>query len=87
MTGVLLNASNTIDIPLKVNGDHSHRTVLDFSEGKPTQTDIVRIKTYQIFTLVKAYPKTGYQHQIRTHLQHGGHQIINEILYDLKHRQ
>lgn len=81
VTGALPNDSMNIDIPLKVNGDRRHRTVPDFSEGKTAQTDIERIKTYQFFTLVKAYPKTGYPHQIRAHLQHVGHPIINDILY------
>jgi len=81
VTGVLPYSTFTINIPLKVNGDRRHRTIPDAFKGKPAQTDVSLIKAFRFFSLVKAYPKTGYLHQIRAHLKHAGYPVVNDILY------
>lgn len=35
------------------------------------------------FSVVKCFPKTGRQHQIRVHLEHSGHPIVGDKLYGL----
>lgn len=35
------------------------------------------------FSLVRCYPKTGRQHQIRLHLEHAGHPIVGDKLYGI----
>lgn len=49
--------------------------------GKPSETRITVIKTYDKVTLVQAFPLTGRRHQIRVHLYHGGFPIIGDDLY------
>lgn len=73
----------TIDLPLKVNGDRQHRTVIDFENGKPAQTTIKILKTRSNFSIVSAQPKTGYTHQIRAHLSATGNPIVGDSLYPL----
>jgi 23S rRNA pseudouridine1911/1915/1917 synthase len=35
------------------------------------------------FSLVRCFPKTGRQHQIRLHLEHAGHPIVGDKLYGI----
>lgn len=71
----------TIDAPLRINGDRSHRTVVDYKKGKNSQTEIDINGTYLKFAYISAKPRTGYTHQIRAHLSHIGHPIIGDVLY------
>lgn len=68
--------------PLRVNGDRQHRTIIDFREGKPAQTDfeILQAFDHAIF-FVLAIPHSGYTHQIRAHLSSLNGYILNDPLY------
>ena len=70
-----------IDLPLRINGDRKHRTVVDVINGKPANTLISIIETYQNNALVMAKPFTGYTHQIRSHLSFSGYTILGDKLY------
>jgi RluA family pseudouridine synthase len=71
-----------IDLPLKVDGDRKHRTVVSEKEGKPARTDCFLLEQFcPEFSLLAALPYTGYTHQIRTHLARIGFPILGDRLY------
>ncbi len=72
------------DLPLKVDGDRNHRTVIDRLAGKPAQTKFRVIKSSGDFSLIEACPLTGYTHQIRAHLLDTGFPILADPLYLLR---
>jgi RluA family pseudouridine synthase len=71
----------SITLPLRVNGDRRHRTVIDHQTGKPAETDAAVLQRLGVFTLVSALPHTGYTHQIRTHLAAMALPILDDPLY------
>lgn len=70
-----------IHLPLRVNGDCRHRTVIDHQNGKPADTDARVLQTFAGMALLAAFPHTGYTHQIRAHLAALDLPILNDPLY------
>jgi tRNA pseudouridine32 synthase / 23S rRNA pseudouridine746 synthase len=70
-----------IQLPLRVNGDRKHRTVVDVQNGKPASTHIKVIERFQNCCFVEARPRSGYTHQIRAHLLSAGCPIVGDKLY------
>jgi tRNA pseudouridine32 synthase/23S rRNA pseudouridine746 synthase len=71
-----------LDQPLKVDGDHKHRTVVSLKAGKPAVTECALVEHLdQNYALVTAHPKSGYTHQIRAHLAAERFPILNDVLY------
>jgi RluA family pseudouridine synthase len=89
----------TIDYPLIVNGDRSHRTIALLPEevhkhdraeqksalAKPAQTNLRLLRRSGGYSLVEAQPLTGYTHQIRAHLAALGLPILADPLYRSLH--
>ena len=74
-----------IDLPLRINGDRSHRTIIDFKDGKPASTKITVIQRFSTgYSLLSAQPQTGYTHQIRAHLAACDLPILGDPLYQAK---
>ncbi|HWQ04768.1 MAG TPA: RluA family pseudouridine synthase [Longilinea sp.] len=74
-----------IELPLRINGDRSHRTIVDIEYGKPAKTGITVIKRFPGgYCLLSAVPGTGYTHQIRAHLAACSLPIIGDPLYQAK---
>ncbi len=73
--------SITINSPLKINGDRSHRTVVAHSGGKPAVTHVKVMEVFSRSALLCISPRTGYTHQIRAHLSSIGYPILNDCLY------
>ena len=71
----------SIALPLKIDGDRRHRTIVDHQSGKPAQTEAHVLKRLGLFSLVAAFPATGYTHQIRAHLSSLGFSILGDRLY------
>jgi len=69
------------EMPLLVNGDRRHRTVISPGRGKPARTGLLVLQRGRLYTLVEAHPFTGYTHQIRAHLSALGIPILSDPLY------
>ena len=67
--------------PLRVNVGHSHRTVVDHSHGKPSETHFKVLKRYGIAALLEAVPASGRTHQVRVHAYALGHPLLGDTLY------
>lgn len=78
-----LPPSIRMDRPLKVNGDRRHRTVVDFDSGKPAVTEFFLLEQFQSAAFVKAFPQSGYTHQIRAHALAAGFPLLGDNLYRL----
>jgi RluA family pseudouridine synthase len=69
-----------VNLPLRVNGDRRHRTVIDTPNGSPAATSLKLLARFApvqteessgtpaAICLIAAYPHSGYTHQIRAHL-------------------
>ena len=68
-------------IDLIVNGDKDHRTIYCAEGGRKAETKIRVLDKNGNFSLLLAYPKTGYTHQIRAHLAMIGLPILGDQLY------
>jgi RluA family pseudouridine synthase len=71
----------TVILPLRPNGDRSHRTVVDHITGKPALTHLKVLERFPDYCLVEAAPETGRTHQIRVHLSSIGLDIVGDKLY------
>jgi RluA family pseudouridine synthase len=67
--------------PLRVNVGHSHRTVVDHSHGKPSETHFKVLKRYGTAALLEAVPASGRTHQVRVHAYALGHALLGDTLY------
>jgi len=74
----------TVDLPLRPNGDRHHRTVVDPRHGKPAITHLKVLERMGGYCLVEALPETGRTHQIRAHLGACGLSIVGDKLYEVK---
>ena len=71
-----------VNLPLRVNGDRRHRTIVDHALGKPAQTHFQILQRYHDkVALIEAFPSTGYTHQIRAHACSCGLWILKDRLY------
>jgi RluA family pseudouridine synthase len=80
-TGVPVWQDQTINLPLRVDGDRRHRTILDPVNGKPARTEARLLRSMKIYCLIEARPFTGYTHQIRAHLALVGLPLLGDPLY------
>lgn len=67
--------------PLRQNSGHSHRTVIDWKNGKISSTLFKVVITSNEYTLVEANPYTGRTHQIRAHAESLKHPILADSMY------
>lgn len=74
----------TAALPLRVNGDRRHRTIVDPIRGKPACTELQVLDRWKEVSLIVAIPLTGYTHQIRAHLSAEGFPILADPLYQAK---
>lgn len=79
--GIMENDGGTIDLPIGREEEKSIRkTVVD--DGQDALTTYKVIERYKEASLVEVQIHTGRSHQIRVHLNHIGHPIIGDTLYN-----
>lgn len=78
-------AKKHIDLnnPIAKNRHEANKMIV-YRQGKPAHTHIETLGFKQGKSLVKANITTGRRHQIRVHLAHNGHPIVNDSLYSNK---
>jgi 23S rRNA pseudouridine1911/1915/1917 synthase len=69
------------DLPLRMDGDREHRTIVDRGHGKPALTEFKVLGICGNLAVLEAFPHTGRTHQIRAHLSALGHSIVCDPLY------
>lgn len=74
-------SEKTVDLKLMPDGDAKHRTVVNKTHGKPSETDFINLGKVGPFSWIEARPHTGRTHQIRAHLQALGFSIVCDPLY------
>lgn len=67
--------------PLRVNVGHSHRTVVDHSHGKPSETNFKVLRRFGSGALLEAVPATGRTHQVRVHAYALGYPLLGDAFY------
>ncbi len=79
----LMEGSGHIDLPLRTDWENRPYQIVDFTQGRPAQTDyeVIGINLQRHTSLVRLYPKTGRSHQLRVHLKELGHPILGDHLY------
>jgi tRNA pseudouridine65 synthase len=50
-------------------------------ERKPAQTSVLRLGTFERYSLVEARPHTGRAHQVRRHLKHLSHPVLGDTRF------
>lgn len=77
--GVLQVDHKSIVLPLSVTKKGLAK--IDMKEGKPAETVITTVKTWQHYTLVECKPISGRLHQIRIHLSSQNFPIVSDTQY------
>ncbi|MBH42524.1 MAG: RNA pseudouridine synthase [Chloroflexi bacterium] len=60
---------------------HNRKRMAVVESGRTAETSYKVMQTYNGYSLVEAYPKTGRTHQIRVHFSSIGHPITGDKLY------
>ncbi|QCD43846.1 RluA family pseudouridine synthase [Campylobacter mucosalis] len=78
-----------VDLAMDLADDYDDiKTRMKICEnGKRAVTNFKVLERFSNITLLRCYPITGRQHQIRLHLFHVGHKILGEPLYGLNKTQ
>ncbi len=72
-----------VDVPIgpdPSSGKEHRRIAFDGAKDK-ARTRFVRLFSFGGYSLMKALPYTGRQHQIRVHLKHAGYPIVGDKIY------
>jgi RluA family pseudouridine synthase len=69
-------------LPLLINADRRHRTIVDLENGKPAMTNFEPLHFLgNNSSQLNVMPETGYTHQIRIHCLSLGFPILGDPLY------
>lgn len=85
--GELKDEQGIINLPILADDKSPVRIKMmagkrDDSIGSPSLTEYKVIKRFPGFTMLKARPKTGRQHQIRVHFSAIGHPLLGDKIYN-----
>ena len=79
--GKMDGENGMIDLPLICDWPNRPKQMVDFENGKPSQTKWQVIEERGNETLLKLTPLTGRSHQLRVHLKELGHPILGDRFY------
>lgn len=79
--GIITEDSGFIDLPIRCDWENRPRQIVDFEQGKSSQTEWEVVKREKHTTLVRLTPLTGRTHQLRVHMQQLGHPIVGDEFY------
>ena len=79
--GKMLEKSGTVETYHGRDPNNRLRFSADVRNGRKAVTHFSVIGEYQYFSLIKVNLETGRTHQIRMHMSHIGHPIVNDALY------
>lgn len=79
--GIIGEDSGLIDLPIRCDWENRPRQIVDFEQGKSSQTQWKVLKREKQTTLVELTPLTGRTHQLRVHMQQLGHPIVGDDFY------
>jgi RluA family pseudouridine synthase len=71
----------TCTLPLVVDGDKQHRTIIDRYQGKKALTYATVLGGAGNYSILEVKPETGRTHQIRVHLASLGHPVVCDPIY------
>lgn len=78
--GVIKDDFGVINLPMGRHPKQPHKMAV-VEDGKPSITEFNVLKRFKEHTYLELDLKTGRTHQIRVHLSHIGHPIMNDTLY------
>lgn len=81
----VIDKTITINAPIAVDSSDSKKMCIDFDSGKSATTIITPIKSSNTHSLIKCELLTGRTHQIRIHLAHIGHPLVEDNIYNKKY--
>ena len=70
-----------VRFPLRINVGKHHRTIIDFENGKESETQFRVLDRFENYSLIEARPSSGRRHQIRAHISSAGYPIVCDNLY------
>jgi len=81
--GEIASDKGTIDLPICQDEKSAVKIKMTTGDanGAPSITDYTVLKRFNGFTMVRARPKTGRQHQIRVHFSAIGHPLVGDKIY------
>jgi RluA family pseudouridine synthase len=81
--GVPRECDFVVDVPIESDPSsiREHRRAAFAGAREKAHTRFVRLFSFNEYSLIKALPYTGRQHQIRVHLQHAGYPIVGDKVY------
>ncbi|MAP95650.1 MAG: RNA pseudouridine synthase [Ponticaulis sp.] len=79
--GEMADDAGEVDLPLIKDWPNRPRHMVDFENGKPSQTRWQVIERLQGATRVALTPLTGRTHQLRIHMAEIGHGILGDCWY------
>ena len=79
--GQVEHKTGTVDQPIGVDWPNRPLQMIDYENGRAAQTDWRVMKSNEIESRLRLFPKTGRSHQLRVHTKFIGHPILGDPLY------